>query len=478
MTHHALFSEEQPQQPQVSEQQEQDVVSPVTSEGGDAEVEAMEIEGSTSSSMLNKTPRGTRETDRPVDSTIFWQTEIETRRDRNGSVEPESSKQQNTSVSFPHKIKMDDDSLGLRSASGLPEEQHCQRQEPEGSLPTHTVSGSRRFSDDFQNKLLSDDREEPDDDISAREGVTPTTNGDTPQSSPPTALKEISISRDLNEADEGLDEDDENDITTDQEDSSEPPLATNPLMPPPPAPLKAPLGEGGRQPKTDDYFLNSSMEVPSPRESSFRPPSSTDYVPAESDVSVFSIHSGYAMPDSSGLPPRIVPGTMVQGAALHHPYPAHISAHMHHLPQQGIPTQHSLGSSNGYHPQHYHTHYGAAPVPPPVIVGPPSVGKRKVHFRLLEDVPLPTRKKASFLSFRRPSRRNLLTASPVAEEPPTETDRGRVTVSWYEGTTTLELMEHVRTAVMRKLGLQGSTKLADLRILDEGSDPPEGKKKR
>ena len=122
-------------------------------------------------------------------------------------------------------------------------------------------------------------------------------------------------------------------------------------------------------------------------------------------------------------------------------------------------------------------------MPPPAVIMAQSqvVGKRKIHFRLVEDIRIPTstRKgmRGSFLSFRRNSSRNnnLLMTPPLEEEPPQEMDRGRVTVSWYEGTTTLELMEHVRNAVIRKLGLQGTTKLAELRILDEGSNPPEGK---
>ena len=55
-----------------------------------------------------------------------------------------------------------------------------------------------------------------------------------------------------------------------------------------------------------------------------------------------------------------------------------------------------------------------------------------------------------------------------------QAERGRVTVSWYEGTNSLELTEHVRNAIIRKIGLEGNMKLAEFRILDDTSNPPEG----
>jgi hypothetical protein len=54
-------------------------------------------------------------------------------------------------------------------------------------------------------------------------------------------------------------------------------------------------------------------------------------------------------------------------------------------------------------------------------------------------------------------------------------DRGTVTVSWYEGTSSLELQQHVRNSVVRKLKLDNSSvQLDDLRVLDDTVDPPEG----
>jgi hypothetical protein len=413
-------------------------------------------------------PRVTWTTDRLQVAGVEPINEIERQQvgEKMGNVEVQA-----TSGSTSHKTKMDDDSLGLRSASGSPQEPPCSQREPEGTVSRHAIRESRRFSDDFQNEIMKvgDDKNKG----SNGEVVTPTTNRDLSHSSPPAALKEISISRDVQVDGGGLEEEDESD---DLDHSIKSPLPTDSFLRRPTARDKSPHSKEDQTTHldVDSLPLNASMEASPPREALYKPPSTTDFVPLESDLSVFSVHSGYAIHDQNGLQPRIVPGTMVHSSTPHHPYPANIAAHIHH-PQQGIPTQHSMGSNNGYPAQHYLSHYGGAPLPPPVIMGPPSVGKRKVHFRLVEDIPLPTRRKPSFLSFRRPSHRSLLTASPVAEELPTEVERGRVTVSWYEGTTTLELMEHVRTAVIRKLDLQGSTKLADLRILEESTSPPEGR---
>jgi hypothetical protein len=57
----------------------------------------------------------------------------------------------------------------------------------------------------------------------------------------------------------------------------------------------------------------------------------------------------------------------------------------------------------------------------------------------------------------------------------TAVDRGTISVSWFEGTSAIELQEHVRTSVVRKLGLDKGVDIEDLRILDDSSDPPEGR---
>ena len=58
-------------------------------------------------------------------------------------------------------------------------------------------------------------------------------------------------------------------------------------------------------------------------------------------------------------------------------------------------------------------------------------------------------------------------------------DRGTITVSWYDGTTSSEMQEHVFGCVLRKLNLnggeRGGIKLEDVRLLDENVEPHEGK---
>jgi hypothetical protein len=110
---------------------------------------------------------------------------------------------------------------------------------------------------------------------------------------------------------------------------------------------------------------------------------------------------------------------------------------------------------------------------------PPTGGKRKIHLRLVEDISKPDHT-SLFSSFRKRSilRKNPITL-PIDEQVPSRmqtqwVDRGSLTVSWYEGTSSLELQEHVRSSVIRKVRLQGTTKLADFRVLDDSVDPPEG----
>ena len=63
-------------------------------------------------------------------------------------------------------------------------------------------------------------------------------------------------------------------------------------------------------------------------------------------------------------------------------------------------------------------------------------------------------------------------------------DRGTITVSWYDGTTSSEMQEHVFGCVLRKLnqsggngsgGGGGGIKLENVRLLDENVEPHEGK---
>ena len=52
-------------------------------------------------------------------------------------------------------------------------------------------------------------------------------------------------------------------------------------------------------------------------------------------------------------------------------------------------------------------------------------------------------------------------------------ERGSIRVSWYDGTGTAELSEHVRGSVRRKLGLGRAAVLEDVRVIDVGVEPQE-----
>lgn len=62
--------------------------------------------------------------------------------------------------------------------------------------------------------------------------------------------------------------------------------------------------------------------------------------------------------------------------------------------------------------------------------------------------------------------------------PPAAADRGAIVVSWYEGTTSAEMREHVLGCVRRKLRVDGTVRLEDVRLLDEGATPHEGTTRR
>eukprot|EP00531_Pseudo-nitzschia_arenysensis_P001019 CAMPEP_0116127340 /NCGR_PEP_ID=MMETSP0329-20121206/6791_1 /TAXON_ID=697910 /ORGANISM="Pseudo-nitzschia arenysensis, Strain B593" /LENGTH=902 /DNA_ID=CAMNT_0003621439 /DNA_START=36 /DNA_END=2744 /DNA_ORIENTATION=+ len=154
---------------------------------------------------------------------------------------------------------------------------------------------------------------------------------------------------------------------------------------------------------------------------------------------------------------------------------------------------------NGYH-QQYHPRSSllSQPQQQPVLPIPNQVttmpgGKRKIHLHIWEDVSSVVKPEtSSFLSFRK---KGILRRSPYQNSSESEhddrnhnrngdnigndvnnsnwADRGTLTVSWYEGTSSLELQEHVQNSVIRKLGLRSTTTLRDFRVLDENSDSPE-----
>jgi hypothetical protein len=118
-------------------------------------------------------------------------------------------------------------------------------------------------------------------------------------------------------------------------------------------------------------------------------------------------------------------------------------------------------------------------------------GKRKIRLRLQEDVRRVPRKRGSTLlghlrrrsshimfGNARDTNNNNQTQETFGnnslKEEEEHIDRGTLTISWFEGTSSLELQEHVKKTVLRKLNLEKGVELADFRILDESSDPPEG----
>jgi hypothetical protein len=97
-----------------------------------------------------------------------------------------------------------------------------------------------------------------------------------------------------------------------------------------------------------------------------------------------------------------------------------------------------------------------------------ATNRRRIRLLLQEE--MDKRWDDSFIGHIR--RRSALFRSPVDESQ--YQSRGHITVSWYDGTSTLELNEHVRNSAMRKLKLASYMELKDLRFLDESVDPPEG----
>lgn len=147
-------------------------------------------------------------------------------------------------------------------------------------------------------------------------------------------------------------------------------------------------------------------------------------------------------------------------------------------PPGTIVFQHSNGEHAYLPPSYQHHGYGYQ-MPMPVLqhsmshqiipTPPAGGGRRKITLRLQEDAHDSSRK--SFF-FRRSSR-NL--SSPLQSIEEGGIDRGTVTVSWFEGTSSSELQEHVRKTVVRKMNLENDSRLVDLRIIDESQSPHEGR---
>eukprot|EP00977_Amphora_coffeiformis_P019269 scaffold7101_cov153-Amphora_coffeaeformis.AAC.14 len=161
--------------------------------------------------------------------------------------------------------------------------------------------------------------------------------------------------------------------------------------------------------------------------------------------------------------------------------------HRHHSlavpPHQHAEAQSTMAPGPAFAPPTQKTSYGAPYATPPFMVmnangtmhqPPRDNGRRKIHLHMQEDVQQGF-KKSSFLGHFRTRSQRMIGMQSIAEQPDfVSRDRGLLSVSWFSGTSAIELQEHVRRSVVRKLQLPPKTQLADLRILDETMDPPEG----
>lgn len=129
--------------------------------------------------------------------------------------------------------------------------------------------------------------------------------------------------------------------------------------------------------------------------------------------------------------------------------------------------------------------FGYGPVPvmsatsSAMAVGSNNGGRRKIRLRLQEDVRTKSRRGSVGLLGHIRSRSSRMMFGDdinqaISELESKSVDRGNITVSWFDGTSSLELQAHVRKSVERKLRLEKHVELADIRILDESVNPPEG----
>lgn len=103
-----------------------------------------------------------------------------------------------------------------------------------------------------------------------------------------------------------------------------------------------------------------------------------------------------------------------------------------------------------------------------------SSGRRSIRLRLVEDKEFSNGSRRSFVkSILKGSRSKSLKAldedNGYNSGDEMMTDLGTVLVSWYQGTTSMELQDHVHNSVFRKLG----KKVDDIRLLDESVIPHE-----
>jgi hypothetical protein len=212
---------------------------------------------------------------------------------------------------------------------------------------------------------------------------------------------------------------------------------------------------------SDDFDVSSSRRTP-PRDNN------------DSDTRPSTIRSAVEAPPSPyrSSPPSLddihesgsvvvaPPGTIVfHHATSEHSYLPPAYQHHGYGYQIQVPVL-----QHGMHHQPQLMHTSRVTATPPL-----GGGRRKITLQLQEDAHDSSRR--SFF-FRRSSKSR---TSPLQSIEEGGIDRGNVIVSWFEGTSSAELQEHVRKSVIRKMNLDSDARLADFRIMDQSETPPEGK---
>ena len=163
---------------------------------------------------------------------------------------------------------------------------------------------------------------------------------------------------------------------------------------------------------------------------------------------------------------------------LSHPPPLQQQIHpgyLHHPMQQQQQQPHPLSHHHAMQPP---------PQPTMMLQQTSSSTRRKIRLRLQEERSHPIHHpRQSILGHLRKRSQNMMFGSNSFSHVEDDTnndmifdniDRGNISVSWFVGTSSLELHEHVRRSVIRKLKLEKHVQLVDMRLLDETVDPPEG----
>jgi hypothetical protein len=211
------------------------------------------------------------------------------------------------------------------------------------------------------------------------------------------------------------------------------------------------------------------------------------------------VHLGYRQivgPDNLVVLPRVDEHRFYSPPPPPPGPPVATQAHSFQPPSPSL-IQQQLQMPSFENPQARQGSYGYAPRAqtggPSIMMGMSTSGRRKIRLRLQEEVRnsnsslkkhfrsgslLGTIRKSSTRMLRFGGSARSLGKGDELEAGPElykTVDRGSIAVSWYEGTSTLELQQHVRKSVIRKLKFENtSVELDDLRILDESIDPPEG----